>query len=205
MNNFNQSFSFDYREREFESDSKFVVVTGAPMSGKTTAIKALNLPYEMEVARVYIERELANGRTKFEIRADEGEFQLSLLRAKLSLEARRKKDCLCIFDRGIPDTITYLRATELDPSPILKTCLHVRYAMVLHFDLIPLDDIASTIEKDEVRTEDPEKRLLLDEYLQRDYRALGYDIVKVPFMPLKERVSFIKSCLLRHGLVPPYP
>jgi len=197
---FNQTFSFDLTKAVFGQDSKFVVATGGPISGKTSVLDALGVPYEPEVARVYIERELAAGRTKNQIRVDEGAFQKGLVDTKLEIELDRPKDRPWFFDRAMPDSITYYRAAGLDPSPILDDCKRIQYAAVLQFDLLPDENVATVLEADPVRTEDPETRRLLDEYLERDYAALGYEVLRVPVMSVPERKAFVIESLEARGI-----
>jgi predicted ATPase len=197
---FNSSFTFDFREARFGVESKYVVATGAPISGKTSVLKALGVPFEPEVARVYIEREIAKGRTKTDIRADEGAFQRGLVDTKLAIEASRPKDQPWFFDRAMPDSITYYRAAGLDPSSLLPDCKHVRYALVLQFDPLPDSVVERILADDPVRTEDPETRRLLDRFLERDYSALGYDVLRVPVMDLNERLAFVKENLRKRGI-----
>ncbi len=200
MSKFNTEFSFDLRDATFGSNSQFVVATGGPISGKTTVLNALGVPYEPEVARVYIERELAKGRTKQEIRANEAEFQRGLVSTKVEIELSRPKDRPWFFDRAMPDSITYYRVAGLDPSSLLKDCCHVRYAVVLHFDLLPDEHVAQVLASDPVRTEDLETRRFLDEYLIHDYRALGYDVLRVPVMSSIKRTAFVKEALTERGI-----
>lgn len=205
MPDFNCKFSFDLRSSLFGSDSQFIVATGGPLSGKTTVLDALGLPYEPESARAYMERELEKGKDKFAIRADEAAFQRGLVSIKMGIEDSRPKDRLYFFDRGMPDSITYFRAAGLDPSSLLKECKRVRYAAVFHFDLVPTENVARVMQQDRVRTEDEELRCLLDRYLELDYRALGYDVIRVPFMSVRARVHFVLDALqnLNISTVPP--
>ena len=163
-------------------------------------LDALGVHYEPEVARIYIEREIAKGRTKTEIRADEGAFQKGLVDTKLEIELSRPKDRPWYFDRAMPDSITYYRAAGLDPSSIILDCTRVKYAVVLKFDLLPDDVVESVLANDSVRTEDPETRLLLDRFLERDYATLGYEVVRVPFMSLVDRTNYVIEELEKRGI-----
>ena len=65
---------------------KWVVITGAPSSGKTSLIDALRQRgYAVlhEAARKYIEAEVGSGRSILELRGGEGAFQNAILNAKL--------------------------------------------------------------------------------------------------------------------------
>ena len=67
-------------------ESKWYVITGGPSSGKTTVLKKLAelgyLTYP-EAARVFIDGEMAKGKSLKEIRGDEAEFQRKVLKIKI--------------------------------------------------------------------------------------------------------------------------
>ncbi len=197
---FNTTFSLDLKHQPFETDSQFVVMTGGPLSGKTSLLDALGVPYQHEAARAYLERGLAAGKTKHQLRGDEAAFQQALIDIKLEIERAYPKEQLRFFDRAMPDSITYARASGLDPTPIFAACKRVRYAVVFLFDLLPADDIAALLTADPVRTENPEMRRLLDEYLEKDYVLLGYDVQRVPVMPIAERKAFVLDFLRQQGI-----
>ena len=182
---------------KFEVSTPWVVITGAPSSGKTSVLEQLakqGYAWNPEIARVYIEQELARGRTIHEIRADEGQFQLGLINAKISVEANIPHDRVAFFDRAMPDSITYFRVGGLNPNDVLPNCFHFRYGSVFVFDRLPLQG-------DHARTEDEKTANFLDVWLERDYRALGYDVVRVPVMPIENRVQFVLKRLQSQGVV----
>ena len=137
-----------------------------------------------EVARAHIERELASGQTMDEIREDEAKFQRALIETKLGLEAAVPPTEVVFFDRAMPDSITYYRVAGLDPNDVLSDCFNFRYGHVFLFDRLPL-------EQDGVRTEDAGTAAFLDRWLERDYSALGYDVIRVPVMSVSDRVEFL--------------
>ena len=167
--------------------TQWCVVTGAPCAGKTTTLEVLGTlgyAWRPEVARTLIEQRLAEGRTLAEIRNNEGAFQREQL--DFTLRARRSlsPDELILFDSGLPDFLTYFRVSSLDPNEILTVCGHWRYACVFHFDPLPLV-------QDHARIEDEDTANAIDTWLERDYRALGYQPVRVPVMPVANRVALI--------------
>jgi predicted ATPase len=91
---------------------------------------------------------------------------------------------IVFLDRALPDYLWFWRVHELDPNELLPECLHFRYATVFILDQLPL-------EMDGARIEDETFRGLFDVCLDRDYRALGYDIVRVPVLSPQERVEFV--------------
>lgn len=163
--------------------TKWCVLTGAPGAGKTTVLerfRSRGFTCNAEVARIHIEQELAKGRTLDEIRAKEDEFQRALVLTKVQMEERSAPSAVILWDRGLPDSISYFRMAGLDPSELLPACRIRRYALVFVFDLLSLD-------RDNARTEDDETRRLLDTWLEADYRDLDYDVIRVPEMSIERR------------------
>jgi len=74
------------------------------------------------------------------------------------------------------------------------TCFHHRYASVFILDRLPL-------QLDGARIEDDAYTVLLDEWLVRDYSALGYRVVRVPVLPPQERLAFVLEKLSEQGLL----
>ncbi|NIM94543.1 MAG: AAA family ATPase [Anaerolineales bacterium] len=187
-----------YRFWEVEIDSSLLsfskgiqtnwhVITGAPCSGKTTLIETLTehgFDTGVEIGRLYISSELANGRTLAEVRADELAFQRTLLELRLKREQGLDPARVTFLDRGLPDSITFYRANGLNPNEILTECQHYRYASVFLLDRLPL-------QSDGVRAEDDKALQFIDEWLFRDYTALGYDIFRVPVLPIEQRLKFV--------------
>jgi predicted ATPase len=192
--------TFDLRSVSFATESQFVVFTGTTISGKTEILDGLGVPYNEEVARVYIEKEVEKGRTKEDVRKNEGEFQRGLVDTKLEIERKAPKDTPQYFDRAMPDSITYYRAAGLDPYSILKECKEIQYRAVLHFDPLPDEVVERVMAKDAVRTEDLKTRLLIDEWLERDYNALGYSVKRIPVMSISDRKEFVIDVLRSLGI-----
>jgi len=167
--------------------TKWNVISGAPCSGKTTLIERLRvMGYRTvpETARQFIEAEFSRGRTIEELRGDEVAFQRRLLNVRLKVEHDLEPDQVLFLDRAIPEVITFYRAIGLDPNEILPECTLYTYASVFILDRLPLL-------MDGVRTEDDAVSDFHAEWLYRDYRSLGYDVRRVPVMPVTDRVEFI--------------
>lgn len=172
-------------------DTNWVVITGAPSSGKTSVIDALaNLGHAVqgEVARAVIERHLKTGKPLAEVRRDAAGLQREMLGEKVALEASMDPAAPVFMDRGMPDSITYYREAGIDTEPAVEASRIFRYRAVFVFDRLPLV-------QDDVRSEDDATASRLDLELEEDYRALGYDPVRVPVMPVAERVDFILKVL----------
>ena len=171
--------------------TNWCVITGAPCSGKTTVIRALEasgFPVVHESARSIIEGELAAGRDPGQIRRDPLAFQRRVLSAKLALERRLPALDTVFLDRGIPDSIAYFRLSGLDPEAPLYHAHRVRYRRIFFFERLPLT-------ADKVRSEAPETVARLDALITAAYRELGYAVIRVPVLGVAARVDFVLARL----------
>jgi predicted ATPase len=172
-------------------ETRWCVLTGAPSSGKTTVLErfaARGYRCHREVARLYIEEELARGRRLEEIRGEEGSFQRSIIPKKLALEDRGSPAEITFWDRALPDSISYFRLAGLDPAELLPLCRLRHYARVFVFD--PLPPVA-----DYARVETGGSIWRLDEWLEQDYHELGYEVIRVPVSSISAREAFVMSCI----------
>ena len=183
-------------DKAFQVQTNWHVLTGAICCGKTTLINALadrgyrTLP---EVSRIYLECEVAKGRKLEDIfasTADERALTKLQRLAEYGLEAQET----VFLDRALPDYLWFWRLLGMDPNELLEHCFHFRYASVFILDQLPL-------EMNGARIDDMAYTDLLEEYLTRDYMALGYAIVRVPLLSPNERTEFILDQLGRQGLL----
>lgn len=175
-----------------EKKTKWVVITGAPSSGKTSVIedlRARGYTVQGEVARELIEECLRRGLSVEAVRRDGGQqLQRNILDVKLSREALLDPAQTVFMDRGMPDSMAYFRLAGLDVQTALKACSIYRYDAVFIFDRLPLV-------RDGVRAEDEALAARIDTMLRADYTALGYVPVEVPVMPVAARADFILNHL----------
>lgn len=177
----------DLLSKPFRVQTNWHVITGTVCSGKTTLIDQLasrGFQTVPERGRQYFEREMAKGRTIDEIRADPVALTRCLIDIMLSIELKLQANDLIFLDRAFPDALAFCRVYGLDPNEILADCFHRRYAAVFLLERFP-------VEQDGVRAEDDATADLLDEWLARDYSALGYPVVRVPVVPIQERLEFV--------------
>ena len=169
------------------SETNWHVVTGAPSSGKTTLVEALEkMGYRVvhEVARAYIEMQMAQGKALMEIRADKKSFETWILHTKLSIEEGLPREEFIIFDRAIPDSIAYFEEAGIDPGEAIRKSPRNRYRGVFLLDRLPYQD-------DHARIENYEIAERLERGLEKSYKMLGYDVVRVGVMPVADRVEFV--------------
>lgn len=173
----------------FEVHTNWHVITGAPCSGKTTLIKLLEVKgYQTvhEAGRNYIEREKSCGKTLKEIRKSDIDFSFAIKAITLNVENGLSKESTIFLDRAFPDCLTFFRISGLDPNLALPDCFHHHYASVFLLDRFP-------VQFDEARIENEDIAVAIDEWLMRDYSALGYEVKRVPVLPPEERVEYIIS------------
>jgi predicted ATPase len=187
----------DLLSTPFGVQTNWHVITGAACSGKTTLIKQLadkGFRTVPEIARVYLEREMAKGRAMDEIFEGGMVTERGMVELQRRFERRLRVNEIAFLDRGSPDCLTYCRLMGLNPNEILAECFHHRYAAVFMLDRFPIED-------DGVRLEDDATADLIDEWLARDYGALGYDVVRVPVLSPEERLVFVLERLSEQGLI----
>jgi predicted ATPase len=83
----------------------------------------------------------------------------------------------------------------MNPNEILSECFHHRYASVFILNRLPFQRSKT------LGLEDDATASFLDEWLARDYSALGYSVVRVPVLPPQERLEFVLDRLYEQGFV----
>jgi len=169
---------------------KWYVVTGGPCSGKTTAVKGLEkrghrVQYEM--ARIYVDKKIAEGSTAKKERKDEGKFQKKILKLKVDLENKLPKDEIIFFDLGIPDSITYYEMAGLSPEDpyLVKVADDCSYKKIFLCDMYDYKN-------DYARIQSKEDAQKIHRLLEDSYSKLGYEIVKIPAIKNnEERIDLI--------------
>ncbi len=161
--------------------SQWYVVTGGPSSGKTSTLEYLakkGFYVIPEAARVIIDKDMAEGKTLAEIRADEVAFQRRALGMKIETEKNAPRDRIVFFDRAIPDSVPYLLVCGVDTRDEIRQILgnEQRYRKVFLMAQVGF-------EKDYARTEDANKARLLGKLIEEAYQESGYGVIYVPPMP----------------------
>ncbi len=138
-----------------------------------------------ESARIFFEQEMEKGRALADIRKDEGSLQREIAAMQWKFEHTCDPNRATFLDRALPDSLTFYRVSGLNPNEILPKCYFHRYSAVFLLDRLPLHRDQT------LGPEDDETSEFLNEWLLRDYRALGYHVIKVPVLPPPERLAFI--------------
>ena len=171
----------------FREQTNWHVITGASSSGKTTLIDQLaskGFRTFPEAGRQYFERELAKGRTIDEIRKDRAAMTREIYDLWLLCNEGLRSADVTFLDRGLPDALSFYRFAGMDPNEILSDCFQHRYASVFILDRLPY-------QQDGIRGGDDTSAAYFDIWMERDYSALGYKIIRVPVLPPEERLEFV--------------
>lgn len=178
----------------FRIHTNWHVITGAACTGKTTLINMLaekGLKTVPESARLFINQELAAGRTIEEIFSD-ASTEAAIDDIQLKAEQNLRAADVIFLDRGLPDSLTFHRFKGMDPNEFLPLCFYYRYASVFILDRLPL-------QLNGARVDDEVFASFLDEWHARDYSALGYDVVRVPVFSPEERLAYVLERVPMHG------
>ena len=172
----------------FKIQTSWHVITGAPCSGKTTLIDQLTdagFHTAHKTAREYFEIEMTKGRSSQEIRDCGHLTQHGIFDMQQRLENGLRPEQIAFLDRGLPDSLTFHRVYGLNPDEFILECLKYRYATVFILDRLPVERKITLGPEDEINAQ------FIDEWLERDYAALGYSVVMVPVIPPLERLAFV--------------
>jgi predicted ATPase len=170
-------------------NNNWYVITGGPSTGKTTLLSELEKLGHLtvpEAARIVIEEATKKGVSLKELRKDERMFQTEVLKLKQKLEEDTKAGVITFFDRGMQDSLAYMRyygfAVEEWMQDLFTTS---RYQKI--FLLEPLSNYV----KDYARTEPEEFVKQIHEHLRAAYQDSDMKPLLVPEDTVKNRLQFI--------------
>jgi predicted ATPase len=173
------------------STDSFFVLTGGPGAGKTTLIDALKkrgYATTDEAGRGVIREEVENGgdavpwidRERFAERMFEWELR--------SYRDAERQDGPVFFDRGLPDTIGYLKLEGLDvPAWMEEEAWRLRYNARV-FIAPPWKEIYGM---DEERRQNWDVAVRTHNIMAETYAELGYELVELPRSSVTQRAEFV--------------
>ncbi len=170
------------------------IITGGPGSGKSSLLNALSAKgYQCfeEISRVIIQEQhkIGGDKVPWENLAEFADICFERMGDQLS-ECKPTRNCF--FDRGLPDIIAYVRRGGLNaPAKYFEKCKDYNKCIFL---APPWKEIFIN---DDERPESFEDALEISSFLRNTYRELGFTIVELPKLSIKERLLFIEDYLSR--------
>jgi predicted ATPase len=176
-------------------NDRFFVLTGGPGSGKTTLIEALaarGYATTEEAGRGVIREQMQSGGDGLpwidRVRFAELMFEWELR----SYRDAERQDGPVIFDRGLPDTIGYLRLEGLEaPAWMEEEAWRLRYNVQV-FIAPPWQEIYG---RDEERRQSWDVAVRTYEKMVETYADLGYELMELPRASVEQRARFVTAAI----------
>jgi len=182
-----------------DDTNRFFALTGGPGSGKTTLVEALRakgFATTQEAGRGVI-REATQSDGDALPWLDRERFAERMFEWELSSYRQAEREAGAVFfDRGLPDTLGYLRLEGLAvPNWMEEQAWRLRYNNRV-FVAPPWKEIYGP---DEERRQSFDVAVRTYEAMVRTYEDLGYTLAELPRVPVPQRVRFLLETL---GLAP---
>jgi len=166
------------------------IITGGPSTGKSSVIARLkNRGFECheEIARQVIKENQEKGSSVLPW-LDMLAFSDEVFNRMITLNETLPTNEICFLDRSMVDLIGYMNfADKVAPSRYAKGAKASSYANTVFY--MPFWN--GIYSNDDQRLESTEEAQKIDQGLRKAYLDLGYQLIEVPMLPVKERVDFI--------------
>lgn len=175
------------------SESRLIVISGGPGAGKTTLLAELRRRGYIcseEVARQIIQEQLRDGGEALPWCDREGYSRLMLERSVAAWVKHAKTGSTVFFDRGVPDTLCYIRLVGLSAElegEAQAACTRYRYWGRV-FLTPPWKKIYKT---DSERRQGFQEAVDTYNRMVQTYRESGYEVVAIPIGDVAMRADFI--------------
>jgi predicted ATPase len=177
--------------------NRLFVLSGGPGSGKTTlieALKARGYATTEEAGRGVIREEMGNNGSGLPW-LDRARFAELMFEWELrSYRDAERRDGPVVLDRGLPDTIGYLRLEGQEvPAWMEEQAWRLRYNKRV-FIAPPWREIFGN---DEERRQSWSVAVRTYEIMVETYSDYGYELIEVPRAPVEEQVEFVMGEIRR--------
>jgi len=171
---------------------KRYIITGPPGSGKTSIIEGLQKKYPCveESSRRFIIEELSRGGNRLPWKDVEA-FDKAILQDRI-LYYNKTTAPISFFDRGIPDSLAYLKLAGANINPeFFEASKKFRYETKVFF----LPSWKEIYKTNEARKETFAEALLIEKALKEVYKEQGYELIIIPKLPVSKRISLIEKII----------
>ena len=163
------------------------IITGGPSAGKTALLRELGsrgIYIIEEAAKNVIFKEQKNGMKEPWLKKD---FQEKILDLQLKREGGIPSDKdIVVIDRGVPDGLAYYKHRNQEvPKELLESIAKCEYKKIFFLERLP------DYEKTCFRAEEEEEAQRVSNLIKQTYKELGYEIIMVPSVSVKERAEFV--------------
>lgn len=171
--------------------TSWVLITGAPGSGKTTITDCMATAGWRTIedpGRAEFEYQLQKGVPPNIVRRDYRRFQHLVLKRTLSVINLISDTEQVLFDYGIAESLAFMKISGIPwDDAIVQAAARLHFRQVFLLDVVPL----SLDTDDIIRVESEQSRNALRDLFQELYQILGHSPIQVPLMSVKERLDFI--------------
>ncbi|OGH21496.1 MAG: hypothetical protein A2958_01430 [Candidatus Levybacteria bacterium RIFCSPLOWO2_01_FULL_38_13] len=168
--------------------TSWVVITGAPSSGKTTTFDYLSsiLKKQGFISPPEIERRIIEEDQRRGVgRENTPEYAMMLehrfLAAREELERSLDPSSNLVMDRSLLEIIAYARYYKASEGFAVGPAKRFRYKQIFYLEPI------NSYEQDTTRVEDIKFAKWMHKNLPKLYEEFGYEVIRVPAMPVDER------------------
>ncbi|MGE6387598.1 AAA family ATPase [Pseudomonas sp. NPDC078416] len=178
-------------------NTSWVLITGAPGSGKTTLVDSMAAAGWRTIedpGRAEFEHQLKMGISPTVVRRDYRRFQHLVLKRALRIVDLIPDNEQVIFDYGIAESLAFMKIAGIPwDDVIVQAAARLNFRQVFLLDLVPLPSNTD----DMIRDESEQSRNLLRDLFQEIYQVLGHNSTRVPLMNAMERLEYING-LIEH-------
>ena len=183
------------RQKGTRRNTSWVLVTGAPGSGKTTIVTCMAAAGWRAIedpGRAEFEHQLKNGIPPNIVRRDYRRFQHLVLKRALSIVDLIPDNEQVLLDYGVAESLAFMKVAGIPwDDVIVQEAARLHFRQVFLLDIVPLPLNAD----DKIRNESELSRNLLRNLFQEIYQVLGHNPIRVPLMGVKERFDFINGLI----------